>query len=269
MNTYVHGYTERERERLHDQANTLAELLHHDTRYPAGGTVLEVGCGVGAQMGFLAANSPGARFTSMDSSAPSLAKARARIAAERLNGFRLCRGDLYRMPFGEGAFDHAFVCFVLEHLAEPLAALRAVLGAVKPGGTLTAIEGDHGSCYFHPETDAARQAWNCLIRVQAGLGGDSLIGRRLYPLLRGAGLERLTVTRRDVYCDESRPQWMDGFVKKTIIPMVEGVKEQALAEGMIDEATWVQGIRDLHATGTPPEGVFCYTFFKGVGVKPG
>jgi hypothetical protein len=60
---------------------------------------------------------------------------------------------------------------------------------------------------------------------------------------------------------------MDGFVKKTIIPMVEGVKARALAEGMIDEATWRQGIRDLHATGTPPEGVFCYTFFKGVGRK--
>jgi cyclopropane fatty-acyl-phospholipid synthase-like methyltransferase len=44
---YVHGYSERERARLHDQANTLTELLHGDTRYPPGSIVLEAGCGVG------------------------------------------------------------------------------------------------------------------------------------------------------------------------------------------------------------------------------
>ena len=46
---YVHGYTEREAERLHDQAATLADLLHDDTSYPEGAAVLEAGCGVGAQ----------------------------------------------------------------------------------------------------------------------------------------------------------------------------------------------------------------------------
>ena len=48
-NEYVHGYSEREIERLVDQATTLSELLHHDTFYPPGSLVLEAGCGVGAQ----------------------------------------------------------------------------------------------------------------------------------------------------------------------------------------------------------------------------
>ena len=180
---------------------------------------------------------------------------------------RFCRGDLFRPPFPAESFDHVFVCFVLEHLAQPLAALQSLRALLRPGGSLTLIEGDHGSCYFHPETAAARSAWECLIRVQALLGGNSLIGRQVQPLLKGSGLREVSAGPREVYCDESRPQWMEGFVKKTIIPMVEGVRERALAEGMIDEATWRQGMRDLHATGTPPQGVFCYTFFKGVGVK--
>ena len=50
----------------------------------------------------------------------------------------------------------------------------------------------------------------------------------------------------------------------TFAAMVEGVREPALAMGLIDEATWAQGIRDLHAA-TGPNGTFCYTFFKGVG----
>jgi methylase of polypeptide subunit release factors len=55
---YVHGYDPRENLRLQDQASTLVELLHADTTYPAGSSVLEAGCGVGAQTITLAANSP-------------------------------------------------------------------------------------------------------------------------------------------------------------------------------------------------------------------
>ena len=62
---YVHGYDPRESERLHDQAGTLVELLQGDTAYPAGSTVLEAGCGVGAQTVTLAANSPAAAITSI------------------------------------------------------------------------------------------------------------------------------------------------------------------------------------------------------------
>ena len=55
-NGYVHGYSARESERLADQAQTLTELLHHDTHYPAGSRVLEAGCGIGAQTVILARN---------------------------------------------------------------------------------------------------------------------------------------------------------------------------------------------------------------------
>ena len=63
---YVHGYSLREAARLADQADTLAELLHHDTRYPAGARVLECGCGSGAQTIHLAASSPEAQIVSVD-----------------------------------------------------------------------------------------------------------------------------------------------------------------------------------------------------------
>jgi cyclopropane fatty-acyl-phospholipid synthase-like methyltransferase len=55
---YVHGYSAKENTRLADQATTLTELLHADTRYRAGSLVLEAGCGVGAQTVILAGNSP-------------------------------------------------------------------------------------------------------------------------------------------------------------------------------------------------------------------
>lgn len=266
MSEYVHGYSEREACRLVDQATTLTELLHCDTRYPDGSSVLEAGCGVGAQTVTLAASSPGARITSIDISPESIAQAAEVVGREGFTNVRFLNADIFALPFDEESFDHVFLCFVLEHLPNPEDALRHVMRVLKPGGTVTVIEGDHGSCYFSPDSRYARKAIQCLIDVQASMGGDSLIGRRLYPLLRSVGLGDVRVSPRMVYVDSGKPELVEGFTRRTFTAMVEGVRDQALSSGMMDEATWEQGIADLHRT-TEHDGAFCYTFFKGIGVK--
>ncbi|WP_243683904.1 SAM-dependent methyltransferase [Methanosarcina barkeri] len=80
---YVHGYSNRENSRLHDQANTLTALLHSDTIYPPGSKVLEAGCGVGAQTVILSRNSPEASITSIDISDESVEKARQLVKKRR------------------------------------------------------------------------------------------------------------------------------------------------------------------------------------------
>jgi tRNA G46 methylase TrmB len=82
-------------QRLQDQASTLVELLHADTSYPSGSTVLEVGCGVGAQTMTLAARSPDARFTSIDVSETSLAAARKAVEATGLSNVMFQRADIF------------------------------------------------------------------------------------------------------------------------------------------------------------------------------
>jgi hypothetical protein len=67
--------------------------------------------------------------------------------------------------------------------------------------------------------------------------------------------------------DASRPAWVEGFTRNTYIAMVEGVREQALAAGLIERPDWDTGIADLRAS-AGPSGTFCYTFFKAVAVKP-
>jgi tRNA G46 methylase TrmB len=76
---YVHGYDHRENIRLQDQASTLAELLHHDTAYPAKSRILEPGCGVGAQTISLVRKSPDSNFLSIDMSRESIVVARGKI----------------------------------------------------------------------------------------------------------------------------------------------------------------------------------------------
>ncbi len=231
--TYVHGYAHGENQRLFDQANTLAELLHHDTVYSADSQVLEVGCGVGAQTVILAQRSPEAHFTSVDVSPVSLEAARASVEQHGLSNVTFHLADVFHLPFEANIFDHVFVCFVLEHLRQPLEALARLKAVLKPVGTITVIEGDHASAHFYPETK----------------------------------FQDIRVTPRPVYADASRPEWVEGFTNNTFTAMVEETKAPALQLGLINDATWERGIGDLHATAKEC-GTFNYTFFKGAVVNP-
>ncbi|WP_037973694.1 methyltransferase domain-containing protein [Streptomyces sp. NRRL WC-3742] len=265
---YVHGYSPHEAQRLGDQADTLAELLHADTAYPAGSRVLEAGCGVGAQTVHLLAASPGVRLTAVELSADSLARARERVSAESPGAdIHWHHGDLHELPFPDGSFDHVFLCFVLEHLADPVAALAALRRVLRPGGTVTVIEGDHGSTLFHPESPAARRTIDHLVRLQAEAGGDALIGRRLHPLLTEAGFAQVATRPRAVYVDDARPALVERFTRRTFIAMVESVRADALAAGLTTPEEFDRGLAELRRT-AEPGGTFLYTFFKAVAVAP-
>lgn len=263
---YVHGYSSKESKRLQDQAQTLTDLLHHDTVYPADSRVLEVGCGVGAQTVILAKNNLQSQILSLDISSESVATAKARVEEAEYSNVSFLQGDLFSLPFEDEAFDHIFVCFVLEHLTHPQEALECLKCTLKTGGSLTVIEGDHGSAYFHPDSAAAKKTIQCLIDLQAQTGGNALIGRQLYPLLHSANYKDVHVSPRMVYADESLPEMVDGFTRKTFNAMIEGVKEQAINAKMIEEKEWNEGIHDLYRT-SEKDGVFCYAFFKAVGIK--
>ena len=176
---YVHGYDQRENIRLQDQASTLVELLHADTSYPKGSQILEVGCGVGAQTVTLARNSPFAQITAVDISDRSIAKAREAIERTGAKNVNFQQADIFNLPFEPESFDHIFVCFVLEHLAQPVEALQCLKTILKGGGTLTVIEGDHGSTYFYPDNASSHKAIQCQVTLQRQTGGNANIGRAL------------------------------------------------------------------------------------------
>ncbi len=265
---YVHGYSEYEARRLGDQADTLAKLLHAGTAYPAGSRVLEVGCGVGAQTVHLLAANPGVHLVAVDVSDGSLAQARARVAAQALwTAVEWCRADLFDLPFNDAAFDHLFVCFVLEHLREPQRALAGLRRVLRPGGTITVIEGDHGSAFFHPDSAYAHAAIDCQIQLQSAAGGNALVGRQLQPLLADAGYHDVVVRPRTVYADQTRTALVDGFTRNTFTAMIESVRDDALAAGLTTRTDWDRGIADLRRT-ADDGGTFHYTFFKALAVNP-
>ncbi len=263
---YVHGYEYRENIRLQDQASTLVELLHSDTSYPAGSRVLEAGCGIGAQTVTLAQNSPNALITSVDISDASIREARRKTTEAGVTNVHFQQADIFNLPHEMDTFDHIFVCFVLEHLSRPFEALQILKNCLRPGGTITVIEGDHGSVFFHPNSEDAQKAIQSQIELQRQAGGNALIGRELYPLLLDADYRSVRVSPRMVYVDASKPELVEGFTKKTFTAMIEGVREAVIHMGIVEPDVFDKGIRDLYRA-AERDGVFCYTFFKAIGQK--
>jgi SAM-dependent methyltransferase len=146
----------------------------------------------------------------VDISADSLSQAKAGAKERGFTHVSFQQASLFKLPFADGMFDVVFVCFVLEHLSDPAAVLAELMRVLKPGGQITAIEGDHGSAYFYPDSVLARRSIQCLVDLQAQAGGDSLIGRR--PAFESGWFWTVTVTR-GCLSDASRPQWVEGFTK--------------------------------------------------------
>ena len=267
MNEYIHGYSDRELQRLREQAGILEELLHGEVSYYGGQRVLEVGCGVGAQTAILARRNPDAFFHSVDISPESLTAAREYVHTLGLPNVTFEQADISAEPFGPESFDHIFICFVLEHLPNVAKTLAYLCSILTPGGTITVIEGDHGASVWSPETAASLLVWESMIRVQEELGHDPLIGRRLYPLLSQAGFSIESIKPLPVYGDGHKPELLADVVNKIIVPMTETAKEAAMSAGCTDEVTWEKGIADLAETSDPSHGSFFYTWFKAKGVK--
>jgi ubiquinone/menaquinone biosynthesis C-methylase UbiE len=266
MTHYVHGYTDTEAVRLNDQAITLENILHHDSLWGPGETILEAGCGVGAQTQIIAAKNPNSQFVSLDISEASVWEAQNLIESLDIFNVMFLTGDIFNLPFPDEYFNHVFVCFVLEHLSDKTRALKELKRVLKTGGTLTVIEGDHGSTFFYPDCKEAHLAIQCQVELQKRHGGDANIGRQLYPLLTSANFENINVMPRMVYVDDSKPQLIEGFTKNTFTAMIEGIRNQVKETQLLDLKTFDKGVAGLYRT-THAGGIFCYTFFKAVAVK--
>lgn len=217
--------------------------------------VLEPGCGTGMQTVALFENSPGITVLALDREAEQIARARERLGDRPDVRFQVAAVETANLP--PASLDHAFVCFLLEHLSDRRVALEAIRRALKPGGTITVMEGDHGCCRFHPETPAARAVWKALSARQRRLGGDPDVGRRLHAELTDAGFVEVSTELRPVWVDGADPASRDAFVRRIIAPMVAG----GVDGSVIDDRTRERGLRELEAT-ADEGGSFFYGFFR-------
>lgn len=230
--TYTHGHHDSvlRSHRWRTAENSAAYLVPH---LRTGQELLDVGCGPGTITLDLAALVAPGRAVGIDAAAAAVAEAQARLDDAPVANVSFAVGSVYELEWADASFDVAHAHQVLQHLADPVAALREMRRVLRPGGLLAVRDGDYGGFFWTP-ADPLLDRWLELYHeVTARNGADADAGRSLPARVRAAGFSELEVTSSTwTFADpESRAWWGDLWAERV---ERSAFAEQSLSYGLSD-----------------------------------
>jgi ubiquinone/menaquinone biosynthesis C-methylase UbiE len=219
--TYLHGHHDSvlRSHRWRTAENSAGYLL---PRLAPGARVLDVGCGPGTiTVGLAARVGEGragegrageGRVVGIDAAGEILADARAEAARHGQRNVSFEAGDVYQLAFADDTFDVVHAHQVLQHLADPVAALAQMRRVCRPGGVVAARDGDYGGMFWFP-ADPQLGEWQDLYRrVARALNGEPDAGRRMLHWARAAGFEEIEVSASSwCYATAADRSWWGGL----------------------------------------------------------
>jgi SAM-dependent methyltransferase len=233
-----------------------------------GERVLDLGSGLGQLTRSMAiASGSKGRTVGIDASPEQVDEAKRLAKAAKEEGWVEFRvGDAVHPPLREeewGTFDVAHVRFLLEHVPDPVAVVRTMVRAVRPGGRIILEDEDHDILRLWPELPRVEALWRAYIQTYVRLGNDPHVGKKLVELLRMAGAE------------PARNNWIffggcsgsphfPGLVEN-MSRVLEGARAEILATELLDGRALDGAVEALRAWSKRPDAGIWY----GMGVAEG
>ena len=227
---YTHGHHESvlRSHRWRTAENSAAYLLPY---LAPGMSLLDVGCGPGTLTADLARRVAPGPVTAVEHTADALDLARAEIAAQGVSGVRFVTADAHALDLADGSFDVVHAHQVLQHLADPVQALKEMRRVCRPGGILAVRDSDYAGFVWYPrlpELDEWLTLYGAMARANRG---EPDAGRRLLSWARQAGFTDVTATS-STWCfatGEDRSWWGGMWADRVLH---SALARQALASGV-------------------------------------
>ncbi|EIM73692.1 methyltransferase [Nitritalea halalkaliphila LW7] len=204
---YIHGYLSEEQERLREQAAVIEGPIYDTLDLSGVQRLLEIGSGVGAQTEILLRRFPQLHITGLEYEPSQIAKANLNREAFGMpaDQVQFVQGDAHAIPL-QGGFDGAFICWVLEHVHNPLQVLKETWKQLLPGGKVWVTEVFNATFYTYPHQPAVMHYWQAYNTFQREIGGDPDVGVKLGGLLQKAGFQQITLRDDGFHLDAVCPK---------------------------------------------------------------
>lgn len=260
---YLHGYTDTERDRLVRQARFVEHRVHDRLPFQRCRKLVEVGCGVGAQTEILLRHFPELHVTGIDVNTKNLEHARRRLSDHGWADGRydFVEADAGRLDIQAGTFDGAFLCWVLEHVGDPMSVLSDVRRVLTPGAPIVVTEVQNATFFIDPYSPNTMQYWLAFNDHQLELGGDPFVGAKLGNLLQAVGFRDITTDVRTIHLDNRCPGERGEFLAYWSELLESGAEGMVTAGKVTQEV--VEGMKaELAAVAHDPNAVFFYSFIQ-------
>ncbi|MCZ2401858.1 methyltransferase domain-containing protein [Paenarthrobacter sp. Z7-10] len=251
---YTHGHHESvlRSHTARTAANSAAYLLPY-LRH--GLDVLDVGAGPGTiTADFARLVAPG-QVIGLDRAPEVVAQASKRAAEAHLDNLSFQTGNIYDLDFPDDQFDVVHAHQVLQHLSDPVEALREMRRVAKPGGIVAVREADFHGMFWYPELPELQRWMSLYQKVARHNDAEPDAGRRLLSWARDAGFDQVTPSSDNwLYATEEQRQWHAGVWSDRIVH--SAFAEQALEYSLADRAELERLAAGWRTWGATPDAWF-------------
>lgn len=182
--------------------------------------VLDIGCGPGTITADLASLVPEGHVTGVDHAPGILEQARATAAERGLDNVDFAVADVHALDYPDDTFHVVHAHQVLQHVGDPVPALREMYRVTRPGGLVAARDSDYPAMAWYPRTPGMDKWLDLYLRVARAGGGSPDAGRRLKSWASQAGCADITASS-STWCfatAEERAWWSGLWADRTLVP---------------------------------------------------
>ena len=267
MFPYVHGFSKEEQDRLRKQAEFGEYIIFRDVDFSSCNHVLEVGCGVGAKTEILLRRFPNIQLSGIDVNDNQVTATKTFLEGlpHFQNRYTIQKMDASNMEFQSNTFDGAFICWVLEHVPDPIRVLSEARRVLKPGSRIYVTEVMNSSFFLDPYSPNVWKYWMSFNDYQYDGAGDPFIGAKLGNLLTAVGYQRVKTNIITWHFDNRHPGKRKTIIEYWMEMLLSAANQ--LIEAKYTTAETVGAVKkELKSVQNDPNAVFMYSFMQASGV---